>query len=114
MKRRRFMKFPQPQKQHASISNRRSRQVKTNTKAGRRHHGAVFPLRQAKRETVHQPVQASRTGKIRVDPPHRQISMKLSRRKFPHAVAGAAAVPALAPLASASDYPSRPVHLVIG
>src|SRR5215472_1691994 len=38
--------------------------------------------------------------------------MKLSRRKFLHAAAGAAAVPTVVPLAS--DYPTRPVHLVIG
>ena len=40
--------------------------------------------------------------------------MKLSRRKFFHAAAGATAAPTLSRLASASDYPSRPVHLIIG
>jgi tripartite-type tricarboxylate transporter receptor subunit TctC len=46
---------------------------------------------------------------------HRSALMKLSRRKFLHAAAGAAAaVPAGARVASASDYPSRPVHLIIG
>jgi tripartite-type tricarboxylate transporter receptor subunit TctC len=40
--------------------------------------------------------------------------MKLSRRKFLHATAGVAAVPAVASLASASDYPTRPVRLIIG
>jgi tripartite-type tricarboxylate transporter receptor subunit TctC len=40
--------------------------------------------------------------------------MKLSRRKFLHAAAGAATLPASAPLASAADYPTRPVHLIIG
>jgi tripartite-type tricarboxylate transporter receptor subunit TctC len=40
--------------------------------------------------------------------------MKLSRRKFMHAAASAAVVPTGARVASASDYPSRPVHLIIG
>src|SRR5215472_3863394 len=40
--------------------------------------------------------------------------MKLSRRKFLHAAAGTAAAPAVARLASAADYPTRPVHLIIG
>jgi len=40
--------------------------------------------------------------------------MKLSRRKFLHAAAGGAFAPAAARLASASDYPTRPVHLIIG
>lgn len=38
--------------------------------------------------------------------------MKLSRRKFLHAAAGAAVIPTGA--RSASDYPTRPVHLIIG
>ena len=41
--------------------------------------------------------------------------MRLSRRKFLHAAAGAAVVvPGVTRVASASDYPTRPVHLVIG
>jgi len=40
--------------------------------------------------------------------------MRLSRRKLLHAAAGAAVVPAVARVASASDYPARPVHLIIG
>ncbi|MFZ2075894.1 MAG: tripartite tricarboxylate transporter substrate binding protein [Xanthobacteraceae bacterium] len=40
--------------------------------------------------------------------------MRLSRRKLLHAAAGAAVVPAVARVASASDYPTRPVHLIIG
>ena len=40
--------------------------------------------------------------------------MKLSRRKFLNAAAGAPFIPAAARVASASDYPTRPVHLVIG
>jgi tripartite-type tricarboxylate transporter receptor subunit TctC len=39
--------------------------------------------------------------------------MRLSRRKFLHATAGAAVLPGTR-LASASDYPARPVHLIIG
>jgi tripartite-type tricarboxylate transporter receptor subunit TctC len=39
--------------------------------------------------------------------------MKVSRRKFLHAAAGASLVPAVR-AASASDYPTRPVHLIIG
>ena len=40
--------------------------------------------------------------------------MKLSRRTFIHTAAGGALSPAVARLASASDYPARPVHLIIG
>ena len=40
--------------------------------------------------------------------------MKLPRRKFLHLAAGAAALPAMPRLASALDYPTRPVHLVVG
>jgi hypothetical protein len=39
--------------------------------------------------------------------------MNLSRRKFLHAAAGTAIVPAVARVASAADYPTRPVHLII-
>ena len=39
--------------------------------------------------------------------------MKVSRRKFLHAAAGAGLVPAVR-AASASDDPTRPVHLIIG
>jgi tripartite-type tricarboxylate transporter receptor subunit TctC len=38
--------------------------------------------------------------------------MRLSRRKFLHAAAGAVVVPGR--VASASDYPTRPVHVIIG
>jgi tripartite-type tricarboxylate transporter receptor subunit TctC len=40
--------------------------------------------------------------------------MKLPRRKFLQIVASAAALPAASPNAAADDYPSRPVHLVVG
>jgi tripartite-type tricarboxylate transporter receptor subunit TctC len=40
--------------------------------------------------------------------------MKLSRRKFLHAAATAAVAPAAPRVASASDYPMRPVHLIMG
>jgi tripartite-type tricarboxylate transporter receptor subunit TctC len=40
--------------------------------------------------------------------------MNLSRRKFLHAAAGTAIVPAVARVASAADYPTRPVHLIVG
>src|SRR6266568_5168767 len=40
--------------------------------------------------------------------------MKLSRRKFLHSAAGAAVVPAAPHRAMALDYPTRPVHLIIG
>ena len=40
--------------------------------------------------------------------------MKLPRRKFLHLAAGAAALPALPRVAAALDYPSRPVHLIVG
>jgi tripartite-type tricarboxylate transporter receptor subunit TctC len=40
--------------------------------------------------------------------------MKPSRRKFLHLAAGAAVVPATRHRAMALDYPTRPVHLIIG
>jgi tripartite-type tricarboxylate transporter receptor subunit TctC len=40
--------------------------------------------------------------------------MKLSRRKFLHLAAGAAALPALPRTASALDYPTRPVRIIVG
>ena len=40
--------------------------------------------------------------------------MKFPRRKFLHLIAGAAALPALLRIASALDYPTRPVRLVVG
>ena len=40
--------------------------------------------------------------------------MKLPRRTFLHLAVGAAALPAVAPIATAQAYPSRPVHLVVG
>jgi tripartite-type tricarboxylate transporter receptor subunit TctC len=40
--------------------------------------------------------------------------MKLPRRKFLHLAAGAAALPAMSRVASALDYPSRPVRFVVG
>jgi tripartite-type tricarboxylate transporter receptor subunit TctC len=40
--------------------------------------------------------------------------MKLLRRQFLHLVAGATALPALARVASALDYPTRPVHIIVG
>jgi tripartite-type tricarboxylate transporter receptor subunit TctC len=40
--------------------------------------------------------------------------MKLPRRRFLHLAAGAAALPAFSRIASALDYPVRPVRLVVG
>jgi hypothetical protein len=40
--------------------------------------------------------------------------MRLSRRKFLHPAAGAAVVPGVARVVSASNYPTRPVRLIIG
>ena len=40
--------------------------------------------------------------------------MKLSRRKFLHLAAGAAALPALSRIAAAQSYPSRPVRIIVG
>jgi tripartite-type tricarboxylate transporter receptor subunit TctC len=40
--------------------------------------------------------------------------MKLPRRRFLHLVTGAAALPAVSHLAWALDYPTRPVHIVVG
>jgi tripartite-type tricarboxylate transporter receptor subunit TctC len=40
--------------------------------------------------------------------------MKLPRRRFLHLAAGAAALPVLPRVASALDYPTRPVHLIEG
>jgi hypothetical protein len=39
--------------------------------------------------------------------------MKLPRRRFLHLAAGAAALPAVSRLASAQNYPTRPVRLVV-
>jgi tripartite-type tricarboxylate transporter receptor subunit TctC len=39
--------------------------------------------------------------------------MKLPRRTFLHLAAGAAALPALPRIASAVDYPTRPVHIIV-
>jgi tripartite-type tricarboxylate transporter receptor subunit TctC len=40
--------------------------------------------------------------------------MKLPRRKFLHLAAGAAVLPAFSRNACALDYPTRPVHLIVG
>src|SRR5580692_8532877 len=40
--------------------------------------------------------------------------MSLSRRKFVHIAAGATALACLPRIARAADYPTRPVHLVVG
>jgi tripartite-type tricarboxylate transporter receptor subunit TctC len=40
--------------------------------------------------------------------------MKLPRRKFFHLAASAAALPALPCVATALDYPTRPVHIIVG
>jgi tripartite-type tricarboxylate transporter receptor subunit TctC len=40
--------------------------------------------------------------------------MKLPRRKFLHLAAGAATLPSLSLVASADDYPMRPVRIVVG
>jgi len=40
--------------------------------------------------------------------------MKLPRRKFLHLAAGAATLPSLSVAASADDYPTRPVKIVVG
>jgi len=40
--------------------------------------------------------------------------MTLSRRNFIHIAAGAAAVPVLPRIARAADYPTRPIHLLVG
>jgi tripartite-type tricarboxylate transporter receptor subunit TctC len=40
--------------------------------------------------------------------------MKLSRRKFLHLAAGAAALPAVSRIARAQTYPARPVRIIIG
>jgi len=42
------------------------------------------------------------------------VGMKLPRRQFLHFVAGAAALPALPPVARADAYPSRPVRMLVG
>jgi tripartite-type tricarboxylate transporter receptor subunit TctC len=42
------------------------------------------------------------------------MPMKLPRRKFLHLAAGTAASPVLPRSASALDYPTRPIHLVVG
>jgi tripartite-type tricarboxylate transporter receptor subunit TctC len=46
--------------------------------------------------------------------PERTESGALARRRLLLLAAGAAALPAVAPLARADDYPSRPVRLIVG
>ena len=41
-------------------------------------------------------------------------NLKLPRRKFLHLAAGAAALPAMPRMAMALDYPTRPVHIIVG
>jgi tripartite-type tricarboxylate transporter receptor subunit TctC len=41
-------------------------------------------------------------------------NLKLSRRKFLHLAAGAAALPALSQIARAQAYPTRPVRIIVG
>jgi tripartite-type tricarboxylate transporter receptor subunit TctC len=41
-------------------------------------------------------------------------TLKLPRRNFLHLAAGAAALPALSPIAWAQTYPSRPVRIIVG
>jgi len=40
--------------------------------------------------------------------------MKLPRRKFLHLAVGAAALPATSRISRAQDYPTRPVHVIVG
>jgi len=40
--------------------------------------------------------------------------MKLPRRSLLHLAVGAAALPAVSPIAWARTYPSRPVHIIVG
>ncbi|MBV8322612.1 MAG: tripartite tricarboxylate transporter substrate binding protein, partial [Hyphomicrobiales bacterium] len=40
--------------------------------------------------------------------------MKLARRRFLYLAAGAAALPAVSPIATAQTYPTRPVRFIIG
>jgi tripartite-type tricarboxylate transporter receptor subunit TctC len=42
------------------------------------------------------------------------MTMKLPRRKFLHLAAGVATLPSLSLVASADDYPTRPVKIVVG
>jgi tripartite-type tricarboxylate transporter receptor subunit TctC len=44
----------------------------------------------------------------------RGITMKIPRRRFLHLAAGAATLPTSPRVATALDYPTRPVHLVVG
>ena len=41
-------------------------------------------------------------------------AVKIPRRKFMHLVAGGTALPAMSHFAWALDYPTRPVHLIVG
>lgn len=50
----------------------------------------------------------------RHDRDQRGNAMKLRRRQFLHLVAAGAAVPAVSRLASAQEYPSRPVRVLVG
>src|SRR5260370_24700535 len=43
-----------------------------------------------------------------------ETAVKLPRRKFLHLAAGAAAFPVATRIARAQNYPSRPVHMIVG
>jgi len=42
-----------------------------------------------------------------------KVHMKLPRRRFLHLAAGVAALPALSRVASAENYPTRPIHMIV-
>jgi hypothetical protein len=44
----------------------------------------------------------------------KEMTMKLPRRKFLHLAAGAATFPSISLVASADDYPTRPIRIVVG
>src|SRR5438094_6538770 len=44
----------------------------------------------------------------------RGMTMKLPRRKFLHLAVGAATLPSLSRIASADNYPTRPVRIIVG
>src|SRR6266516_357935 len=56
----------------------------------------------------------SRRRGDRISGSEREVQMKLSRRRFLHLAAGAAALPAASQFAMAQAYPSRPVRLIVG
>jgi tripartite-type tricarboxylate transporter receptor subunit TctC len=70
-------------------------------------------LRQARISQIDRTLQAPPTAAARLDMEH-PMTRNIARRTLLRSAAAAAALPALPRLAAALDYPTRPIHWVIG